>query len=210
MIVTCERCSTKYHIADEAIGLNGRNVKCTKCSYIWFQDYRKVNNKSAKKKKVQPKIHNTALPVVIEYLIPKWLQLIPAFFMTLVIITGLFVFQEPLANNISYLSTFYNKIGVPVTKDMILNGVEIKEKENNTLDINGFVINKSEQYRRVPTILINLVDNNNQMSTRVIPVSSSYLQKDEKHPFYKRINDLPQNTKLVSITIADKYDMLRY
>jgi predicted Zn finger-like uncharacterized protein len=209
MIIVCERCSTKYHIVDEAIGVNGRNVKCTKCSYIWFQELHSSNN-VAKKKKEHSKNKNTALPVVIEYIVPKWFQLVPAFFMTIAIITGLFVFQEPLAEKSPYLSTFYNKIGVPVTTDMILNGVEIKEKENNILDINGFIVNKSDQHRRVPAVLINLVDNNNKMTSRIIPVSSSYLKKNEKHPFYKRIDDLPQNTKLVSVMIADKYDMLRY
>lgn len=37
MIVTCPSCDAQYLLPDEAIGTNGRRVKCTTCDYTWLQ-----------------------------------------------------------------------------------------------------------------------------------------------------------------------------
>ena len=37
MIVTCPSCDAQYLLPDEAVGANGRRVKCTTCSYVWVQ-----------------------------------------------------------------------------------------------------------------------------------------------------------------------------
>jgi predicted Zn finger-like uncharacterized protein len=37
MILTCPACTTKYAIADTALGPEGRKVKCVSCGHKWFQ-----------------------------------------------------------------------------------------------------------------------------------------------------------------------------
>ena len=38
MFVSCPECSTKFVVADEAIGEAGRKLRCGSCKHVWHQE----------------------------------------------------------------------------------------------------------------------------------------------------------------------------
>lgn len=38
MIIACPACGTKYVLPEDALGAEGRTVRCAKCKHSWFQD----------------------------------------------------------------------------------------------------------------------------------------------------------------------------
>lgn len=38
MLIACPACGTKYVVPDDALGVEGRTVRCAKCKHSWFQD----------------------------------------------------------------------------------------------------------------------------------------------------------------------------
>jgi len=55
MLIECEKCQTKYELADSLFAKGGRKVKCNNCGHVWFQQsvndeiYKEINETDSSK-----------------------------------------------------------------------------------------------------------------------------------------------------------------
>lgn len=54
MIIACPACSTRYVVPDNAIGVDGRTVRCAKCKHSWFQEGASAEDVVASEEMVPP------------------------------------------------------------------------------------------------------------------------------------------------------------
>jgi len=188
------------------IGDTGRKVRCTKCSNVWT--YNAEKHVQEVKKEPLTKINiSRSLPVVIQYVVPGWFKVIPAVFVFLIFITSAFFFQESLANKSIFIKKIYESMGVRFTDNIIIHQVEITKKDGNLLDINGFLVNQSKEKRKVPNIVVRAIDDHHvKIASFVIKSNKAEFESGEQYPFFKRVENFPENTKLVTLEVQDKMD----
>ena len=62
MIIACPACSTRYVVPDNAIGVDGRTVRCAKCKHAWFQDGASAEDVVASEQAAAPAAAATSQP----------------------------------------------------------------------------------------------------------------------------------------------------
>lgn len=190
-----------------AITSSGRKVRCTKCHHIWTQY---PANEEHKKKAAAKKVSLArSLPVVIEYVVPGWLKLLPVVFSILILVTTVFFFHEDMSNKYQPIRSMYEKVGMLNSDNIEIQKIELSKKDNNSIDINGFIVNQSKEKRKVPDVVVRVIDQaNKKIASFVIKLPKLDLGNGEKFAFFKNIKNIPDSAKLVTLEIEDKMDKL--
>lgn len=197
MILTCDKCSTKYFIEDEFIQPLGKNVKCIKCGYIWFQDV--PNNQPTIK--TEPIPEGSSLPVIIETEESIWLKIMPIFFLVLIVITSLGIFQDRIKQKLPFTGKIYSYLGKSVSTNIQLESIEIV-RGDDYLNINGYLLNTSPEQKKKPNITIIISDlNGDKLLGSSIAGSDEIIASEERSAIHKRIFNLPNNAHFVVLRV---------
>jgi predicted Zn finger-like uncharacterized protein len=205
MIIECKKCHTKYNISSNKLGSFGKNVKCTRCNYVWFQQ----NDGKIEKPLIPDAIpNNSSLPVVIEHQAPLWLKSLPLMFFCLILLSYVFFFQETVIKIFPSSNKLYDTAGIPDANEINLEDISLTFKDNY-VDINGFVKNKSNDKRLMPKILISTTDDNGKTTlTSIVEFHNRFLKPHEISAFHKRITNIPEHSHYLVVSIANKFDLI--
>lgn len=198
MILVCPECTARFVVKPEAIGADGRKVKCAKCSHVWFQ-----------KPTEQEAVETSPTPDGVDA-IPEGgglpalrgkralglkvtsgvLAAVLVAVVMLVSVPGLFGMQQ-VAGIVIY--------------DSVTERITVDKYED--LRVKGVLVNESEEEKKVPPLRITLVDEDGKSIKKVMvdPVAE-VIAPGEELSFEDTIARIPKNTATVILDIGNMLD----
>jgi predicted Zn finger-like uncharacterized protein len=158
MILQCPNCQVRYIVADQAIGVGGRTVRCSKCQHMWFQPATEASAKLSLDDldKMLESINVAPKPIPKGSNLPVRQQPVPA---------GLKVATfTALAASIILAMLAYTPqwLGIPRSTGLMLGNItlnKIVEEKNTLYQISGKIVNTTDAPKPLSTLRITLVDN---------------------------------------------------
>lgn len=171
MILTCENCHTRYLVPGDAIGADGREVRCAACHHQWFQEpqgfYQYVEEIEPIPESVRPVPEGSALPVIRVAGAPETGRnagYMAAALVFLLVFTGLVAERGKLVHAWLPSVRFYQALhiapalpGQGLSLDQITAAVTPDAQGVNTLNLKGHIINPTNRAVKVPPLHASIV-----------------------------------------------------
>ena len=209
MYISCPNCQTKFVVTNNQIGINGRRVKCSKCSHIWYQklDYNTSKLSDFNKDKVsfeavKTPIKNdysdsfsTNVPVILPYIPPKKKYIVFPLLWTSFIVFCLVIL---LIDSFSFLSKY---------DQLKIEEISLRKSANAiTTKIFYKLSNQSNYLISNPRIKVQIIDNNDQVLNGYVSITKLKAKIPAKQYIYVEmdIKGLPINAKYIDISVGNK------
>lgn len=173
MILTCEACHTNYMVKPDAIGPQGRQVRCVKCGHEWLQmpvsDDATVasviaNEVSPAPKAVEPVPQGSALPVVKDIQpAPLWLKLLPFPLALCTLAFYAIIDHSRVIVHYPGLTSVYEAIGLEQDMGVVLSDVKLVKLNVEKNARPAYVLqwkmrNDAEVDKVLPSVEVSLLD----------------------------------------------------
>lgn len=221
MIICCPECNAKFAVPDDAIGVEGRKVKCAKCGNKWHQAPPPPEDAappdaipSQEVAEVAPIDDGANLPVRhVEVKSGKSNRILVASFSVLMFLfTASVVGGNGVVTTMPFMSFYYKMFGIYNTQNMELYNISVERSiRDKRLDllVKGIMFNKSAKRKEVPSIRITVLDKNGRpIRSITFDSSNAILEANEKIDFQNKISRLPLDSESVVIDMGNSFELV--
>jgi predicted Zn finger-like uncharacterized protein len=187
MILQCKNCNARYLVPDNSIGVDGRTVRCARCSHSWFEQplpsdtLNPPTDNTPDFDTMIGNINAAVKPLAAGSNLPAHRSHIPAGLKAMVAI--LIIFSMALSLFITMPKVF----GIAPSKGLVLSDIKIRknaDEKTSTVEITGNILNNSDELRNVPKIRVILLDGaNNPLQSWEFKSNGEALKSKETIPF---------------------------
>lgn len=209
--VGCPNCSANFIVNPEQIGKDGRKVRCSRCTHIWYQrlneqqisEISKINYvlvEDNKDEKLPPLGKGINLPA------PLPMKLTPYLYMIPLVLAVLFSISYFAINNNFNIETILND-----SKEKIsIQEIEVVRAEKlEKLEIKYKMHNSSNNGIEAPLIQIRLLDkNNNTVKSITKEYKNLILLPNNSIDLIEEIADVPDSVENVSLLVGNRIDFI--
>ena len=211
MLVICQHCESRFKVADDAIGPNGRAVRCSSCNHQWIEVPSPATGPSGVRNIVSTKPPTLSRLPFYEYSEIRGVIYILCILSVLALLAGLFVTNpEFLVKRLQWLpfindiTKFYNSNGLK------LETVDCKiTQASDSVELSARIIvrNTSEQNRMLDFVRFTILDDKkNNIGDLVINLAQD-LKPNETETIEGKFNSLPKEAKFAVIEISNIIDL---
>lgn len=228
MILICPECATRYRLADNAIGPDGRSVRCKACGHRWHATLASVA--AAELAAASPPSPSPASPpplAVPEPLEPAplppplaagsrtrrdralgavaWLLLA----LLVLVLTAAYLGRNQVVEAFPSMATVYQKVGLRVElrsglELRNLSSIRTEENGRQILVVTGEVHNTADQERILPRVRVALLDESRgEIEFGLFDAVDRKLAAGASTRFEARLLDPPESAKTYSVSLAD-------
>ncbi len=229
MILSCSKCQTQFIIPPEAIGPQGRMVRCGSCAHTWKQMPEGAKPEEAEQPAsapaaaepapapaaptAEPKPKPKAPPVPAVRKKVETPMALKAACLTMILPTiafGLIAFEPKMHTKMAGL---YNTLGFTRTHGAALKGIELAAVEERGQDyatgIKGVLINEAEEEIPAPQIHFSFI--NSKTESRyphelTLETGKATLAPGETFNFEPRIGPIPKNYDVIVMDIGSGWE----
>lgn len=228
MILSCPSCSMRYLVADSAIPVGGRRVRCASCHHEWHEagpepeTFEEILEKEAAQPPVEP-IPEAVRPIPEGSGVPARPEDIPppekdhsvligrltgyaaAAAVCLMIVGALVALRTPIAAAWPPSLLFYDLVGAKVAlpgEGLIIDRVKATA-ENNSLIVRGSIINLKSDDIAVPRILATLWrEDGSAMESWIIDLPHDEIKAEASFDFEAEYPGVPSEATSVNLSFA--------